>query len=229
MEKYKRIGIVGGVSPQSTVLFYRKIIKKHFEKNKDQYYPEIVTFSVNFDRIKDYQKKSDQMQYINEFVTAINALERAGVDFAVIASNTPHRVFEEVEKRTNTKLLSIISCVADYASKHKFKKVLLLGTMHTMKEDFYKRGLKNNGVEAIVPSDADQEAINDIIFSELALGELKVESKLKLMDIIEKNPADAVILGCTELPLLLKKEDMETPIIDSTDIFAEATLNYAIV
>lgn len=227
MRKYKRIGIVGGVSPQSSALFYQTLIKKHFEKDEDQYYPEIVMFSMNFDRVKDFQKDPDQAGYINEFVKAVNTLKAAGVDFAVIASNTPHRVFEEIEKRTDIKLLSIVDSVADYASQKRFENVLLLGTIYTMKESYYKNGLKNNNIQTIVPSNTDQEIVNDIIFSELVVGKVKKESKLKLIDIIKKSPSDAVILGCTELPILLQKEDLRTPIINTTDIFAATTLEFA--
>lgn len=226
---YKRIGIVGGVSPQSSALFYSKIIEKHFKKFQNQYYPEIVMFSVNFDKVKDLQKLPDQEEYINEFVKAIESLANAGADFAVIASNTPHRIFSELASKTSINLLSIVDCVTNHAKHMKYNKVLLLGTIYTMRENYFKNGFKAEKIETIVPSDEEQEMINDIIFNELVIGENNEKSKSYLINLIKRYPADAVILGCTELPMIIKKEDISIPIIDSTDIFAEATLNFALL
>lgn len=229
MKKYKRIGIVGGVSPQSSALFYKTIIEKHYTNNRDHYYPEIVMFSVDFGKIKDFQKEEDPKNCIQEFVNAIDHLERAGADFAVIASNTPHRVFSEIEKRVSLPLLSIVDVIANYALNNNFKRVLLLGTKYTMSEDFYKNGLLSKGIEAIVPSETDQTIIHNIIFDELVSGVLNQTSKSKLIEIIQKHKADAVILGCTELPLLINRDDIDIPIINTTDVFAVATLNFALL
>lgn len=227
MKRYKRIGIVGGISPQSSALFYKTIIEKHYNKFHDYYYPEIIMFSVDFGKIKDYQKESDPSEYINELVKAVDSLEKAGADFAVIASNTPHRVFPQIEKQVSIPMISIITTTANYASKYGFKKLLLLGTQFTMSEDFYKNGLRENNIDTIVPSSEEQVIINDIIFKELVIGEIKEQSKSTLIKIIEKYPADAVILGCTELPLIIQSQDIKTPIIDTTDVFADEVLSYA--
>ncbi|MCD4833839.1 MAG: amino acid racemase [Bacteroidales bacterium] len=228
MRQYKRIGILGGISPQSSALFYKKIIEKHYQKYKDHYYPEIVMFSVDFGKLKDYQNNPDQTDYINELVKGISILERAGADFAVIASNTPHRVFSEIEKRTSIQLLSIVDSTANYAIKNGYKKLLLLGTAYTMKEEFYKNGLKAQNIHAVVPSEAEQEMINNIIFNELILGDVENQSKNAVLGIINKHSVDAVILGCTELSLLITDRDTDIPLIDTTDVHAEATLNFAI-
>ncbi|PLX15119.1 MAG: aspartate racemase, partial [Marinilabiliales bacterium] len=224
MRNYKRIGVVGGVSPQSSMLFYKILIEKHFQKYQDQYYPEIVLFSVCFEKIKDSQISENQSEYINEFVKAIDSLERAGADFAVIASNTPHRVFSEIEKIVSIPLLSIVDVVADYAVTNAYKRLLLLGTSYTMSEDFYKAGLQKKGLETIVPSKREQGMVNRIIFNELVLDVINKQSKEDLIKTINSNPADVVILGCTELSLIIKREDVSIPIIDTTDVFAEATL-----
>lgn len=229
MKNYKRIGIVGGVSPQSSALFYKKLVEKHYTKNNDYYYPEIVLFSVDFGKIKDFQQEENTHNYIQEFVNAIENLEKAGADFAVIASNTPHRVFSEIDKQVSIPLISMVDVIAEHSVKHNFKKILLLGTKYTMSEDFYKKGLQAHGIEAIVPSYDEQIIVNNIIFDELVLDRIIQSSKQKLIKIIEKYPADAVILGCTELPLIIKKEDVHLTIIDTTDVFAEATLNFAIL
>ncbi len=228
MQQYKRIGILGGISPQSSALFYKKIIEKHYQKSQDHYYPEIIMFSVNFGRLKDYQNNSDQTDYINEIVKGIDALERAGTDFAVIASNTPHRVFSEIENKVSIPLLSIVDSTAHYAIKNGYRKLLLLGTVYTMKEEFYKNGLKAQNIQAIVPTDTEQEMINNIIFNELILGDVENQSKNIVLEIISKYPVDAVILGCTELSLLITDRDTDIPLIDTTDVHAEATLNFAI-
>lgn len=227
MKKYKRIGIVGGVSPQSSALFYKTIIEKHYQKYQNYYFPEIVMFSVNFGIVKDFQKETDPTEYISEFVKAIESLEKAGSDFAVIASNTPHRVFDKIEKMVSIPLLSIVESTSEYAVKNGHKKLLLLGTDYTMREDFYKKGLKVKGIDTIVPSEAEMKLINDVIFKELVIGEVRPESKRNLINIIQKYTSDAVILGCTELPLIIQQSDLKVPIIDTTDVFAEATLNFA--
>lgn len=229
MKNYKRIGIVGGVSPQSSAMFYKIIIDKHYQKYMNYYYPEIVMFSVDFGKIKDFQNETDPVNYIQEFTKVIDSLERAGADFAVIASNTPHRVFHEVESKVSIPMLSIVDVIADYSLHNNFKKVLLLGTKYTMSESFYKNGLLSKGVVTIVPSETDQTIINNIIFDELVTGNIIQSSKSKLIEIIQKHPADAVILGCTELPLIITKNDVDIPIIDTTEIFAEATLNFALM
>jgi len=229
MKNYKRIGMVGGISPQSSVLFYRELIKKHFREHNNHYYPEIVMFSVDFGRLKDFQEDSDPKEYIKEIINAIDSLERAGADFAVIASNTPHRVFHQVEKRVSIPMLSMIDVIADYALNANYKKVLLLGTRYTMTEDFYKKGLLSKGIQAIVPSDNDQTIINNVIFDELVEGKVIQTSKIKLIEIIKTNKVDAVVLGCTELPLIVSGTDVDTPLIDTTTVFAGATLNYALL
>ena len=229
MKNYKRIGMVGGISPQSSVLFYRELIKKHFREHNNHYYPEIVMFSVDFGRLKDFQEDSDPKEYIKEIINAIDSSERAGADFAVIASNTPHRVFHQVEKRVSIPMLSMIDVIADYALNANYKKVLLLGTRYTMTEDFYKKGLLSKGIQAIVPSDNDQTIINNVIFDELVEGKVIQTSKIKLIEIIKTNKVDAVVLGCTELPLIVSGTDVDTPLIDTTTVFAGATLNYALL
>jgi aspartate racemase len=186
-------------------------------------------FSVDFGKIKDFQQEENTHNYIQEFVNAIENLEKAGADFAVIASNTPHRVFSEIDKQVSIPLISIVDVIAEHLVKHNFKKILLLGTKYTMSEEFYKKGLQSRGVETIVPSYDEQIIVNNIIFDELVLDHIIQSSKQKLIKIIEKYPADAVILGCTELPLIIKKEDVHLPIIDTTDVFAEATLNFALL
>jgi len=228
MKNYKRIGIIGGVSPQSSALFYKTLIEKHYKKYKDHYYPEIVMFSVDFGKIKDLQKEDDPVNYIQEFVNAIDNLERAGADFAVIASNTPHRVFSQIEKRVSIPLLSIVEIIAEYSLDQNFRNLLLLGTKFTMSEEFYRNGLKSKGIEIVVPTDDDQIIINNIIFDELVLNQIIQSSKEKLVGIIEKYLTEGVILGCTELPLIIHQEDIEKPIINTTEIFAEATLQFAL-
>ena len=228
MQQYKRIGILGGISPQSSALFYKKIIEKHYQKYQDHYYPEIVMFSVDFGKLKDYQNSPDQTYYINELVKGIDLLERAGADFAVIASNTPHRVFSEIQMKTTIPLISIVESTANYSVNNGYKKLLLLGTIYTMKEEFYKNGLKAQNIHAEVPTDAEQELINDIIFNELVVGDIENQSKNAVLEIINKHSVDAVILGCTELSLLISDRDTDIPLIDTTDVHAEATLNFAI-
>lgn len=228
MKNYMKIGILGGMSPESTTEFYNFLIKKYFEKNKDYSYPEIIIFSVNFEKIIQLQESGDKNTYIEELMQGILSLENAGAEFAVIASNTPHMIFSELQERSNIPLLSIVYNTAHKAKKLKLKKLLLLGTKFTMQSTFYKDDFLKLDIEIVVPSDSEQKEINRIIFDELVQGIVKRESKESFMQIINNYSVEGVILGCTELPLIVKPEDTTKILLNTLDIHVESTLSYAI-
>ena len=227
MPRYKRIGILGGMSPVSTIKFYDMLIKKYFERNKNHAYPEIVIFSVNFDRIIKLQESNDMKAYINELMIGIDSLQKAGADFVVIPSNTPHTVFDELQKRSNIPLLNIVKITANKAKNLGMKKLLLLGTKFTMQSTFYKDDFEKLEIEVVVPSIDEQSKINKIIYDELVNGIIKEESKKKILDIVKNYNVDGIILGCTELSLILTPRDIKIPLLDTLQILAEATLDYA--
>ena len=228
MARVKRIGILGGMSPESTTEFYVLLVKKYYQTYHNHAYPEIVIFSVNFDKMIKLQELGDTKLYVQELMKGIRALEKAGADFAVIASNTPHLVFGELQRKSSIPLLSMVQSTAQRARAQKMSKVLLLGTRFTMQSSFYKDEFEKLGIGVIVPSKTEQDMINNIIYKELVQGVVKKESKKRILTIIKNYDVDGIILGCTELPLILTPKDTKIPLLNTLTIHAEATLDYAV-
>ena len=179
----------------------------------------------------DWGKADDWKSIEDDLVNSILALERAGADFAIIATNTMHYLYDSLNKRTNIPILNLVEVVSDHAQKLQIKKIGLLGTKFTMTHDFYPKALSNAGIETIVPDSDDQKVINDIIFHELTKGIITYESKdkyLKIINDLVKKGAEGVILGCTEIPLLIKQDDLKIHVLDSSKLHAEAALKYAL-
>ena len=228
MTRVKRIGILGGMGPESTTEFYNLLLKKYYRMFHNYAYPEIVIFSVNFEKMIKLQESGNKKRYAQELMKGIRRLENAGADFAVIASNTPHLVFEQLQRKSSIPLLSMVQSTAQKAKRHKMSKVLLLGTRFTMESSFYKDDFKKLGIQVIVPSKTEQDMINNIIYKELVLGVVKKESKKRVLKIIKDYVVDGVILGCTELPIILTPQDTKVALLNTVEIHVEATLDYAL-
>ena len=224
----KRIGILGGISAASTSAYYDELIKRYYERRHDYSYPEIVIFSLNFQRFTDLEDSGDREGYVAEIITGVTALEGAGVDFMLMAANSPHAVFGEVERRAAVPLLSIVEVTADAAAERGMGKLLLLGIRFTMESTFYQEACESRGISVVVPSREEQDRVNAIIFDELARSIVEEDSRRTLLSIIERYPVDGVILGCTELPLILKQEDTAIPLLSTLDLHVEAALDYAL-
>ena len=224
----KRIGILGGISAESTLRYYDRIIKGYFERRRDYYYPEVVIFSLNFQRFTDFEDRGHRDGYVAEIMSGVRALERAGAEFVVMAANSPHAVFEEVEGLSNVPLLSIVNVTAEHAGRMGLRKLLLLGIKFTMQSSFYQDGCREYGIEITVPAGEDQDRINRIIFEELARGIVRDGSREELLGVIKGRPADGVILGCTELPLILRQEDSPVPLLDTLELHAAAALDFSL-
>ncbi|MFX1519742.1 MAG: aspartate/glutamate racemase family protein [Promethearchaeota archaeon] len=224
----KRIGILGGISYESTIKYYELILRKYYEQKRDYYYPEIVIFSLNFQKFTDFENENNRRKYIQYILKGIDSLEKAGVEFILMAANSPHAVFEELEILSNVPLLSIVKVTAEKAKQEGMKKLLLLGIKFTMQSSFYQNTCKKHGIEVIVPTEDEQNDINRIIFDELVIGIFKNESKNKLLEIIGNYEVDGVILGCTELPLILKQKDTNVKLLNTLEIHVKAALNYSL-
>ncbi len=224
----KRIGILGGISHESTIKYYELILQKYYQRYNDYYYPEIVIFSLDFQKFTDFENDEDKTNYIDYINQGIQALEKASVEFILMSANSPHAVFNELAKRANVPMLSIVEATAKNAKNKGMKKVLLLGIKFTMQSTFYQDVFNKLGIEVITPTNDQQDEINSIIFDELVIGIFKEESKKRLFDIISNYEIDGVILGCTELPLVLKQSDSAVPLLDTVEIHAEATLNFSL-
>lgn len=227
----RAIGIVGGLSPESTVVYYEHIIREYRRRFGDHSYPEIIIYSVNFQRFVDWMRSEEWDCIARALTAAVMRLYRAGADFALIASNTMHIVFDEVERNSPIPLLSIVEATADAVRRRGLKRVGLLGTLFTMTRDFYKRGLAKHGIEVVVPSPEDMKLVDRVIFEELVNGLVRAESKREFIRIIRElreRGAQGVILGCTEIPLLVGPKDVDLPLFDTTRIHAERALAMAL-
>ncbi len=222
-----KIGILGGISYESTIKYYDMILEKYYEKFQNYYYPEIVIYSLDFQKLTDLENQNEKKKYIEYLMSGIKSLENAGVTFIIIAANSPHAVYEDLKRLSKVPILSIVKATAKMAKQEKMKKLLLLGIKFTMQSTFYQQYCKKLGIEVITPSDEEQNVIEKIIFKELVIGFFKKESKKELLHIIDNyDDVDGVILGCTELPLILTQSDTKKVLLDTIELHVDATLNY---
>lgn len=207
----KKCGIIGGLGPEATVEYYRGIIAGYREKITDGSYPEVIIHSIDMTRMIGYIQSGDRASLVSYISSAVDSLKNAGADFAVLSSNTPHIAFDEIEKAVPLPMISIVKETACEAERKGLKRCGLLGTAFTMKNDFYKRVFSETGISVFTPDAASQDLIHGIIFSELVFGKVTDESRRVFMDIIRamiaKEKIDSLILGCTELPLILKETE----------------------
>jgi aspartate racemase len=223
----KTIGILGGISPESTMLYYDHIVKAYHAREGNYYYPEIVIYSLNFQHFTDLEDSGDIQAYVQDIVTGIRALQGAGANFVLMAANSPHAVFDVVREQTNVDLLSIVRVTLDHAQERGMNTLLLLGIKFTMQSSFYRQACAARGIRLLVPTEAEQDEVNRIIFEELTIGLVLPESKARLLDIVGRYEVDGVILGCTELPLILGPDDTTVPLLNTLALHAEAALDYA--
>ncbi|MEZ4868051.1 MAG: amino acid racemase [Caldilineaceae bacterium] len=221
----KRIGILGGISHESTAVYYQRLHSEYFARHRDYYYPEVLVYSLNFQKFTDYEECGDMASYVAYILTGLDALVRAGADVALLAANSPHAVFPQLVARAALPLLSIVEVTARAAKARGLQRLLLLGIRFTMQSTFYADTCARNGIEVITPQEQEQAEINRIIFAELVVGDFREESRQALLAIIDRYPVDGVILGCTELPLLLRQTDTEVALLDTLTLHVQAALD----
>lgn len=221
----KTIGLLGGMSWESTVSYYEIINQTIKEKLGGLHSGKILLYSVDFQEIEEYQSKGQWDKSAEILGTAAKNLENAGADFMIICTNTMHKIAPDIINYINIPLIHIADATADRLLQEKVKKVALLGTKYTMEEDFYKNKIIEKGIEVIVPDSNDIQEVNRIIFEELCLGIISNFSLEKLLHIIGKMEKEysieGVILGCTELGLLLKDGDCTIPFYDTALIHSK--------
>ena len=220
----KTIGLIGGMSWESTVTYY-KIINETIKRELGGLHSaKILLYSVDFDEIEKYQSSGEWDKSAAVLGDAAANLEKAGADFILICTNTMHKVADAVQKRISVPILHIAEITADVLKSEGIKKVGLLGTKYTMTQDFYKAKLIEAGIKVVIPDEAEIEMINDVIFNQLCLGIISEESRTKFVQAIEQlkaKGAQGVILGCTEIGLLIEQKDSILPVFDTTLIHAE--------
>ncbi|MDQ0207194.1 aspartate/glutamate racemase family protein [Alkalicoccobacillus murimartini] len=226
----KTIGFIGGLSWESTADYYKYVNEYVKDELGGLHSAKCLLHSFDFQEIVNLQKLGHWEEATAKMVDAAQKLEGAGADLIVICTNTMHLMAEDIEKATSIPLIHIADAVAESIKKQKLKRVGLLGTAFTMEKDFYKNRLASHGIECIIPCDIGRKDAHDIIFSELCRGEIRNESKVRYQQLIHElalEGAEGVILGCTEIPLLIKQEDSSLPVFDSTKLHAESAVAFA--
>lgn len=217
----KTIGLIGGMSWESTVTYYQLINKTVKKELGGLHSAKILLYSVDFAEIEEYQAKGQWDKSADVLGCAAENLEKAGADFIVICPNTMHKVAPQIQQRIGIPILHIAEATAAALQEKGITKVGLLGTKYTMTQAFYKDKLTEAGIQVLIPDAQGVELVNDVIYRELCLGVIREESKAAFVDIIEKlgqMGAQGVILGCTEIGLLVQQADTSLPVFDTTQI-----------
>ncbi len=226
----KTIGIIGGMSWESTVTYYQLINRLTNEKLGGLHSAKCILSSVDFHEIEQLQARGEWEQAGEILSNEAIKLEQAGAACILLATNTMHQVADQIEQNTRIPLLHIADAVAEEAKSHNFSRVGLLGTKYTMKLDFFKDRLQSQDVETILPKDEHMEELNRVIFEELVFGKTTDSSRkyyLEAMEQLKQNGAEAIVLGCTEIGLLIQEKDFSLPLIDTVTVHAEKAVNWA--
>ena len=222
----KKIGIVGGIGPESTLMYYRDIVAHILAKSGDDQYPEIVIESVNMTKMLSYFEAGNFDGLADYLSAAVERLAHSGASFAALASNTPHLVFDTLQKRSAIPLISIVEKTAERAKELSLKHVLLTGTGFTMKASFFADVFARYGIGIVTPSSSEIEEIHNIIFPELENGIVRPEKRERFLEItrgqIASQNLDGIILGCTELPLIAGVDDFAVPVLDTAQIHIDS-------
>ena len=227
----KTIGLIGGMSWESTVTYYKIINETVKEKLGGLHSAKCILYSIDFQEIEECQANGNWEKSGEILGEAAYNLEKAGADFIVICTNTMHKVVNQIKEKISIPILHIAEMTAEKILEKGLKNIALLGTKYTMEQDFYKSKLIEKGINVIIPDKNDIEIINEVIYDELCLGTINSNSKKKFLEIVDKlrsKGAEGIILGCTEIGLLIKNEDTDVPLFDTAIIHAEQAAIYSI-
>ena len=227
----KTIGLIGGMSWESTVTYYQIVNETVKKELGGLHSAKVLLFSVDFAEIEAYQAKGEWEASARVLSQAAVNLEKAGADFIVICTNTMHKVAPEIQREISIPVIHIAEATAEELKKNGITKVGLLGTKYTMTQEFYKSKLTEAGIAVVIPDEDGITVVNDVIYKELCLGIISKQSKQKFLSVIEdlqRKGARGVILGCTEIGLLIGQEDTALPVFDTTLIHATKAAMLAI-
>lgn len=224
----KTIGLIGGMSWESSAEYYRIINEEIKKKLGGLHSAKCLLYSVDFKEIEHYQSIGAWDKAGEALGQVARSLEKAGADFIVICTNTMHKVLGYIQEMITIPILHIADATAEQIIRQDIRSIGLLGTKYTMEQDFYKSRIASHAINVIVPDDDERELINNIIYQELCLGEIKQSSKniyKKIINNLVDRGAEGIILGCTEIGLLVKAEDSKVPLFDTTLIHAQKAVN----
>ncbi|MCP1229132.1 aspartate/glutamate racemase family protein [Acetobacter fabarum] len=224
----KKLGLIGGTGPESTLIYYKKLVYGANQLVGKDFFPNLSIESLNVFDVLKYCAARDYPALTQYLMQGIDNLVAAGCEVVSLTGNTPHIVFDALRAQSSVPLVSIIETARDAAKKRGFKKLGLLGTRFTMEEDFFKKPFRDAGMEIVTPDGCDFDFVVSKISEELEHGLVKPETQEGFLNIIQKLVAesgiDAVVLGCTELPLLFNGLHPAIPCLDTLEIHAEALL-----
>jgi aspartate racemase len=228
----KTLGLLGGMSWESTVPYYRTINEAVRERLGGLHSAQLVLFSVDFEEIERLQRSGDWDTAGQRLAQAARAVEAAGAELLVLCTNTMHKVAPAIEQAVRIPLLHIADPTGDAVRAAGFSTVGLLGTRFTMEQDFYRNRLRErHGIDVLLPSPADRELVHRVIYEELCLGQVRDDSRAayrRVMADLARGGAQAIILGCTEITLLVSAQDAQVPLFDTTALHARAAAEWAI-
>ncbi|MBX2835682.1 MAG: aspartate/glutamate racemase family protein [Gammaproteobacteria bacterium] len=228
----KTLGLIGGMSWESTIVYYQLLNRMAREKLGGLHSAKLLMWSYDFAEIESLQAAGDWESATRSMIDVAQKLEAAGSDCIVICTNTMHKMAPDVDAAVNVPLIHIADATATAIKNTPAKRPLLLATGYTMEQDFYKGRLKDmHQIDVVTPDKEDRQIVHDIIYNELCQGMIQPESKQAYLDIIarcQQDGADSVIFGCTEVGLLIRPEDFSVPVFDTTELHAEAAIEFAI-
>ncbi|NDJ76095.1 MAG: aspartate/glutamate racemase family protein [Chloroflexi bacterium] len=228
---HKTIGILGGMSPESTAEYYLHLTRTYTARHGDHGYPRILVYSVSFQQYVEWMNAGQWDSIVSGLGAGATVLQAAGADVIIIATNTMHIVYEQVQAAVSVPVLSLLDAVGAAITAQGLTTVGLLGTAFTMEQPFYREALARQGITVLVPDAVDRAYVHRVVFEELIAGQVRAESRAGYERIIEglaARGAGGIILGCTEIPLLIRAEDTGLPLFDTTRIHAEAALDFAV-
>ena len=228
----KIIGLIGGMSWESSLEYYRIINETVKSILGGLHSAKCIMYSVDFEEIEVLQHENRWDELTDIMVEIAKTLKNAGADFIIICTNTMHKMAEDIEEKAKIKVLHIAEVTGKEIIKKDFKKIGLLGTNFTMEQDFYKKVLKNSfDIDIIIPNEKERKIIHKIIYDELCKGIINEESKsqyIKIINNLALSGAEGIVLGCTEIPLLIKQGDVNIPIFDTTAIHSISAIEFAL-
>ncbi|GAA0375720.1 aspartate/glutamate racemase family protein [Bacillus horti] len=225
----KTIGLLGGMSWESTQEYYRVLNEEVKARLGGLHSAECLLYSVDFAEIEECQRNNDWDRAADILTEAAKKLERAGAEAIVICTNTMHKLVDFIQSNIQVPILHIANATAKQIQKKSLTTIALLGTRYTMEQDFYKERIESQGINILIPDKEDRDTVHRVIYEELCLGVINQDSKAEYKKIIEslrKRGAEGVILGCTEITLLIKDEDVSLPLFDTTRIHAQDAVDF---
>ncbi len=227
----KTIGLLGGMSWESTLEYYRLINEETKHRRGGLHSARCLLYSVDFGEIEPFMQVDEWDQISQILVKASRILEAGGADFLLLCTNTMHKLYETIQEALTIELIHIADPTAEEILKAGINKIGLLGTKPTMEQDFYRERLQEKGIDVIIPGEQDRDVVHRVIFKELCLGKYDMRSQqeyIRIMNDLTAQGAEGIVLGCTEITLLLKKEEVSVPVFDTTSLHAVKAVERAL-